>query len=138
VLRSRSQAGFYYTLDIQPPNPSRSNVIRNLRTHILLIGAFLIEIGTGKLFKDINPQGEDTMYELEIPQTGVSDLYSQEDVRRYLIQNGVGDSYASAALHCFGSEIWRKCEVLRWSQREDTPKSHKEVLKDYYLNIFSP
>jgi hypothetical protein len=49
----------------------------------------------------------------------------------------MGNSYTSAALHCFGSEIRRKCEVLVKSEDENIFECYKEVLIDYFLNVYS-
>jgi hypothetical protein len=146
VIRSRSRAGFYYTLDIQPPTSARAVSRPSLMTQILFIGAFLIEIGTGMLVKDISFRGDDMLFELEARRTDPtcaspipsSKTYSKENVKSILIKNNLGDSYSSAALHCFGQEIREKCRVLSQSQDEAILKSHKEVLKDYFLKIYLP
>jgi hypothetical protein len=141
MVRSRFRAGFYYTLDIH--SPARAISRRSLSTHILLIGTLLIEIGTGMLLKDIASGGEDILFQLEpleirAPQTRASGLYTTEQVKSLLIQNNMGNSYTSAALHCFGPEIRRKCEALVRSKDGDIFESYKEVLRDYFLNVYSP
>ena len=143
VVRSRLGAGFYYTLDIQPPTPARVISRRSLSVHILLIGTFLIEIGTGMLLKDILSKGEDVLFVLEAlkphaPRIRESAPYTKEEVKKFLIENNLGDSYASAALHCFEPEIRRKCEVLVRSQDGAILQSYREVLQDYFLNIYTP
>jgi hypothetical protein len=146
VICSKSSAGFYYTLDIQPPTSATGVLRTTLMTQILFIGAFLIEIGTGMLVKDISSGGDEVLFELEARRTDrtraspipSSKTYSKEDVKSILIKNNLGDSYSSAALHCFGQEIREKCQVLSQSQDEAILKSYKEVLKDYFLKIYSP
>jgi len=142
LVRSRSKAGFYYTLDIHPPTTMISD--DSLNTHIMFIGKILIEIGTGMLFKDILCRGQEMMFVLEglqtrAPYNRVSTLYTAEEVRNILVRNNLGSWYTSAALHCFGLEIRRKCNQLMKSQGDEARMaSKKKVLKDYFLNIYSP
>jgi hypothetical protein len=141
LVRSRSEAGFYYTLDIHSPAEAISE--RSLNTHILLIGTLLIEVGTGMLFKDILCRGQEVMFVLEAletstPCTRAPTSYTAEEVKKILIKNNLGDWYTSAALHCFGPEIRRKCNLVVRSKGEVRMESKKEVLKDYFLNIYSP
>jgi hypothetical protein len=67
----------------------------------------------------------------------VSTSYTAEEVKKILIQNNLGDWYTSAALHCFGPEIRKKCNLVVRSKGEARMES-KKVLKDYFLNIYSP
>lgn len=137
VMRSRSRAGFYYTLDIKPPTPTKRISRGSLLTQILLIGTFLIEIGTGMVLRDFLYGSDGMLLKLEGPEAAINE-YSEEEVKRLLTKNNVGDSYAAAALYCFGTEIRRKCRVLAQSQHGAILESYKEVLKDFYLKIYSP
>jgi hypothetical protein len=155
--RSRTRAGFYYTLDIWPRILAVSPQGNNLCTQILLIGTLLIEIGTGMMLRGISYRGQALQFELE--KLGVqyplhqepagSSSYTEEEVKAMLIQNNFGDKYTSAALHCFGCKIREKCcDFLRslpvdlsdnvtLESKECSLELKKEVLKDFFLNVYS-
>lgn len=154
LARSQTRAGFYYTLDIWPPLLAASRQGNNLHTQILLIGALLIEIGTGMMLTNIFYQGQGRQFELM--KLGIQDplheepavsSYTEEKVKAILIQNNFGDMYASAALHCFGDKMRKKiCDFqqsldlsdkVTLESKERSLELKKEVLKDFFLNVYS-
>lgn len=132
----------YYNYILEAPILHRKSFknFEQLALHIFTIGIVLLEIGSGKLVRDIRSDRFGNQQFLLCKRGGGPDPHGQylsaEAVKDILITT-MGLQYASVTVYCFG-EIGSKCADASMCIGDMVDESYKDILEDYFVNIYIP